>query len=596
MRPMTATLAVLAMLGSNAAIAQDSNDALRRAIDDHLANQSAVADSGEVLAEPVLFTDEELDELLAPLALYPDALLAQVLVAATFPSQVTDAAQLVADSAELSEEELASRLESQEWDPSVLILTSGFPTVVTRMAEDIDATTDLGDAMLQQDEDVLASVQRLRTQALETGYLTDNEAQVVEQEEDWIAIKPADPEIVYVPSYDPNVVYTSAPTASPYIEQPRTGGGLLSNPLTAGALAFGGALLVQELFGDDDDDDNDDGWDDYWDQGRPIDWRDRQVYARPRWAWDDDGPSRSWAWERDRYWDPNDYRWRRDGDEARWRYDAERRDTVGWLVLDDPNNGRPRVRAIRYDDDWTDQRARQQARRAAEERRQVRLQEARRENRIAARRAEERREEALAAERRERRIEEAKKEQAAVDHRRERRLDAAEQEQRQQARAERQRQQRMDQRQEQNAEAAAREKRQQERAARQERQQQNAAEPQRARQDETADRRRAAEQKAQDDAAKRRAARQQAAEQPKAKQDATDTRAARQKAAEDQAAQEARAQRQQQRAAEQQRSAQQQQRQQQRAAPQPRDAEPQEKPRQRRACRNGQDNKNCQRN
>jgi hypothetical protein len=650
MRSMTATLALVAMLGSNAAIAQ-SNDALRRAIDEHLGTEVTADDTASTeVVQPVLFTEGELDELLAPVALYPDALLAQVLVAATFPTQVSDAAQLIEDSDELSEEELAERLRSQEWDPSVLVLTSGFPTVVQRMAEDIDWTTDLGDAMLWQDEDVLASVQRLRSQALETGYLADNEAQVVEQEDDRIVIQPADPEVVYVPSYDPQVAYTSTPTASPYIEQPRSGGGLLSNPLVAGAIGFGGALLVQELFGDGDEDDNDDGWDDYWDRGRPIDWRDRQVYARPRWAWDDDGPRRSWAWERDRYWDPYAGRWRREGVEARRIYDAQRRDTVGWLVLDDPDNNRPRVRAIRYDDDWRDQRARQIARRQAEERREARLEEARRQDRIEARRAEQRREEQLAAERRERRLEaarvEARQERQADERRdlrqqrREQRAEQASREGRQERQAEEQRRQRVEQRREQQAEDARRERRaqeqrQQERGqeARREQRQEQQAEEQREqrreqRQEQQAEEQREQrieqrrEQQAEDAASQRRQQqraeerrqqqagearrqqrqqqraepqrRQEAQQQPRARQErarqpqAAEERRARPEAA---APREARQQRaQQQRAGEERRARQEQAAQQQRRQQR---AEQEERPR--RACRNNQD-ENCRRN
>ena len=110
--------------------------------------------------------------------------------------------------------------------------------------------------MVQQDEDVLAAVQRKRAEAKDTGYLADNAAQVVEEDDSGeITIKPADPQVVYVPAYDPEVVYLSRPTAQPYIA-PVQNSDPIANPLVAGAIAFGAALLVQQLFGNDDDDDN----------------------------------------------------------------------------------------------------------------------------------------------------------------------------------------------------------------------------------------------------------------------------------------------------------------------------------------------------
>ena len=190
---------------------------------------------------PELLAEEELDALVAPVALYPDALLAQVLVAAAFPLQVAKADQLIEASADMSEDELSDALARQEFDPSVLVLMSGFPTVVSRMAEDLDWTDRLGQAMVNQDDDVLAAVQRMRADAEAHGNLTSNAAQVIEKDEGQISIKPADPEVVYVPTYDPQTVYTTAysPTApAPYVAQPSTNP--LANPLTAGALAFGG--------------------------------------------------------------------------------------------------------------------------------------------------------------------------------------------------------------------------------------------------------------------------------------------------------------------------------------------------------------------
>ena len=114
--------------------------------------KTAASDSAQT------WTKDQLDALVAPVALYPDPLLAQCLVASTYPLQVVKADRLLAANAGVSDEELAERIAEQEWDPSVMVLLSGFPTVIQRMAADIDWTERLGNAMLQQDDDVLAAV------------------------------------------------------------------------------------------------------------------------------------------------------------------------------------------------------------------------------------------------------------------------------------------------------------------------------------------------------------------------------------------------------------------------------------------------------
>ena len=288
-------------------------------------------------AEPLLAA-EALDAIVAPVALYPDALLAQVLVAATYPLQVVKAGRLLEESEGLSDDELTERISAEDWDPSILVLLSGFPTVVERMADDLDWTEALGNAMLAQDDDVLAAVQRMREQALDTGYLTSNAAQVVEEDDAQIYIRPADPEVVYVPNYDPAMAFTSAPTASPYIAPPRSG---FANPLVAGAIAFGAALLIQELFADDD---SDDGWDDYWEDRRPIDWRDRQFYPRPHGHWRGDRDDYAWSRERDAYWDHRRDSWRYD-EAARERHARHRRDAIAWI--DHPSAAPVRLGTLR---------------------------------------------------------------------------------------------------------------------------------------------------------------------------------------------------------------------------------------------------------
>ncbi len=233
---------------------------------------------GDVAADGLLDA-ADLDALLGPIALYPDPLLTQIFVASTFPLDLVKADRWVAANADLATDARSAAAEAEGWDPSVAVLAAGFPTVVQRMAADLDSTETLGDAVLAQTDDVLDSVQRLRAQAAATGYLDSNEAQTVtEGEEGEIAIAPADPEVVYVPSYDPAMAYTSAPTAPTYVTtdpvytQPGYSTGSL---LTTGAIAFGSAMLVNEIFEDDDDD-----WDDYWGPGS-IDWDDDEFYHRP---------------------------------------------------------------------------------------------------------------------------------------------------------------------------------------------------------------------------------------------------------------------------------------------------------------------------
>ncbi len=413
MRQLTATVAMIAIIAASmppaVVRAEDSDQGLRDAIAAN-ATERASADTTDTAIpdESAFLDDAALDELVAPVALYPDALLAQVLVAATYPLQIVEADRLLKKSHDLSDAELGEKLKQADWDPSVMVLASGFPTVVTRMSDELEWTEKLGNAMVQQDDDVLAAVQRKRVEAVDTGYLADNAAQVVEEDDTGkIAITPADPKVVYVPAYDPEVVYTSRPTAQPYIAPvQQLNSNPIANPLVAGALAFGAGLLVSNLFGDDDDHNNNNknnGWNGYWNNDRPINWRDQQFYPRPRW---DDGPDQyhAWSWERDRYWNPSARRWQRNTPYAQRQYAADRRDTVGWVVLDNPNGGAPLVRSFRPGQQWSkaDAQAQRQAVQAAAERRQARNQADRR---FAQQRAaEDRRANQLAAARRDARV------------------------------------------------------------------------------------------------------------------------------------------------------------------------------------------------
>jgi hypothetical protein len=162
-------------------------------------------------AEPE-FSQEELDALVAPIALYPDALLAQVLMAATYPLDVVQAARWVKANPNLRGDQLAAALEQQNWDPSVKSLVN-FPSVLQMMNDKLDWTQRLGDAVLAQENDVMNAVQRLRHQAQASGNLeTTSEQQViVEPQTQYVVIQPANPQVIYVPTYDPTVVYGAWP-------------------------------------------------------------------------------------------------------------------------------------------------------------------------------------------------------------------------------------------------------------------------------------------------------------------------------------------------------------------------------------------------
>jgi Protein of unknown function (DUF3300) len=153
---------------------------------------------------------EELDQLLAPIALYPDDLLSQIFMASTYPLEVVEASRWAKQNQKLKGDALAQALEKQDWDPSVRSLVN-FPDVLSKMSEKLDWTQKLGDAFLSQQKDVLDAVQRLRTKAEASGNLKTTSEQKVIVEEKIIKIEPANPQVVYVPSYNPTVVYGAWP-------------------------------------------------------------------------------------------------------------------------------------------------------------------------------------------------------------------------------------------------------------------------------------------------------------------------------------------------------------------------------------------------
>jgi uncharacterized protein DUF3300 len=158
-------------------------------------------------APPPSFPPDRLDQLVARVALYPDSLLAQILAAATFPDQIPDAARWADEHHYLTGQALADAIQADQlsWDPSVQALLP-FPSVLGMMASDMSWTTDLGNAFLAQQQDVMDAVQRERRKARDFGYLRSNN-QIIVGGGPYITIMPADPGFVVVPYYDPGIVF-----------------------------------------------------------------------------------------------------------------------------------------------------------------------------------------------------------------------------------------------------------------------------------------------------------------------------------------------------------------------------------------------------
>jgi hypothetical protein len=205
----------------------------------------------------------ELDALVAPIALYPDALLAQVLMAATYPLEVVQADRWAKENKSLKGDKLDEALTKQDWDASVKALAAT-PTVLDMMNKDLDWTQKLGDAVLAQQADVMDAIQRLRTKAQDNGKLATTKEQKVTvtkeaDNKEVIVIEPTNPETVYVPYYEPSVVYGGwdYPDYPPYYFAPAPGwvvGGAIASGIAWGtAFAIGNAI-----------------WDD-------IDWHDHNI-------------------------------------------------------------------------------------------------------------------------------------------------------------------------------------------------------------------------------------------------------------------------------------------------------------------------------
>jgi len=189
--------------------------------------------------------DAELDSLVAPIALYPDPLLSQALVASTYPVELIQLQQWTKKNTGLKDQALADAVAKQPWDPSIQGLAP-FPDVVETLAGNIQWTSDLGNAFLAQQADVMAAIQRMRAKAQGTGALKTSAQQKVETQtidggQQAIVIQPADPNTVYVPSYDPATVYGAPAYPYPPVTYP--------GYVAGAALTFGTGLALGAAWG-----------------------------------------------------------------------------------------------------------------------------------------------------------------------------------------------------------------------------------------------------------------------------------------------------------------------------------------------------------
>src|SRR5579872_7199795 len=188
-----------------------------------LASQASQAPAEDQAAS---IPPEQLDSLVAPIALYPDPLLSQTLVASTYPLEVIQLQQWLEKNKTLKDKALVDAVEKQNWDPSIQALAA-LPDAAKQLADNIKWTTDLGNAFLAQQSDVMDAVQRMRKKAQGSGNLKSSEQQKVEtqtvENKQVIVIEQANPQVVYVPSYNPTVVYGAPVYPYPPITYPPPG-------------------------------------------------------------------------------------------------------------------------------------------------------------------------------------------------------------------------------------------------------------------------------------------------------------------------------------------------------------------------------------
>src|SRR5262245_36005636 len=218
-----------------------------------------VLSAGHGAAADAQFTSAQLEEMVAPIALYPDEVLSTVCIAATYPLEVVEADRWRKKNPSLEGDALEKALQQQDWDPSVKSLTR-FPDVLDRMSQNLEWTKDLGDAFLGQRAQLMDAAQRMRTKAYDAGTLKSTPQQTVVREGQTITVQPTNPQVVYVPTYQPATVYGSsyvAPTTPYYPSFWATPGGAV----TAGVIGFGAGIATGALI------------------GSAFDWHDHDVYV-----------------------------------------------------------------------------------------------------------------------------------------------------------------------------------------------------------------------------------------------------------------------------------------------------------------------------
>lgn len=199
--------------------------------------------SGGTEAAPM--TTNELQSLVAPIALYPDSLVAQILTASTFPDQVAVADYWLEQNKSLTGSALGQAVDKQSWDPSVKALTE-FPSVLDNMAKNLTWTSSLGEAYHNQQSEVMTAIQALRAQAKAKGNLkSSSQITIVQQSPQTIVIQPTNPQIVYVPQYNPAVVYGTSYVTPGYVAPAYTAGDVAA----AGLIGFGTGIAVGAMMG-----------------------------------------------------------------------------------------------------------------------------------------------------------------------------------------------------------------------------------------------------------------------------------------------------------------------------------------------------------
>ena len=220
-----------------ASISCDSNNEIANPANTQTAN-TTVTDappSQQETVQTIKFTEQELDQLLAPVALYPDPIIAQMLPAATFVDQIKEAQRT------LNGESDDSLIANRDWDVSVKSIAH-YPPVLKMMAEDEDWTTTLGQAYLNQPDDISRSIQRLRGEAADAGNLFSTPQQEVVEKDDIITIEPAEPQRIYSPQYNSETVYVEEAPDEYYEDD--DDGISTGTAIAIGALAFGAGLLI----------------------------------------------------------------------------------------------------------------------------------------------------------------------------------------------------------------------------------------------------------------------------------------------------------------------------------------------------------------